>query len=373
MDNFYDDDSPNNMNGNNEQDQKPFTGAYKRSIFDPNSISIGGSNDQFSKPQQYKTYSHENQKPSLQQTNQQSNVDSSFINSQPQFYAEQNINQQDNTAYVSNQPEQLFNNDNKKRSLTPEELAYLEKIGNLNYVIKKTTKRFKRADLSNNARYLTKVRRLYTARIGRKYYFFPIKRVTYLRSLLGDEKKGAAALFGAAARKTRNLITTLIIIFALIAIIGTGSFVTLVVINNENQNINIDNGLTFTDEGSITVGIKDYRVGDVKEFPIEVTNDTNTNIEIRFRMNIKTEGEYWEKLVAKGVEASDFSLEYVYSSQSWELKEDGWLYSKSNFRSTDKQILIISGFILHFNEEKNANILGNESIRVEFVVDYGAA
>ena len=271
----------------------------------------------------------------------------------------------------SNAPKKENASSPEKKPLTADQKAYLNKVDDENYAIKKSVKKQKES-LSDNARPLTKVRRMDSANTGEQYSSVPMNQVNDLRIANASDEQGGA--FVAAAKKTRNLIVTLIIVIAILAIIGAGSLVTMMVINNDTREVNLDTGLTFYNEGAITTQITNYQVGTMLEFPVGIVNDTNAGIDARFRINVVYD-ELYQSLAAKGLQASDLSFEYRYSEQSWEERSgednEGWLFSKNSFNSSNNAIYIITGFKVNCNPDK-IFLISDETITIQFVVEYGA-
>lgn len=264
-----------------------------------------------------------------------------------------------------------------KEPLSKEEEVYLRKIGEENYSIKKTSKRYKKATLTNNARALSKVRRLYTAKISHKYYFCPILKVRKLRDRAGDDKRDGAAIFGAAARKTKRLILSLVIAFAILAVIGTGSFVTLMVIQNDTQNAFNPDGFTITNEDRIPGSIDNYWFGNDVYIPIKIQNQTAKKVEVQFAIWLEViEGSELQEAIRHGLlSTAELKIVYKYDETQWQLNEYNRLVYIGNngvLKNSSEEIEVIHGFSIELiGDADEAYKWANYSLRLKFVVEYG--
>ena len=313
----------------------------------------------------------------------------------PNNNSEQDVNSQNNpfsatSTYGQSQPQQSVNSSsgsisqnqdqptqktNNQGPLTAEEKEYLKQISEQNYLIKKTTKRFKRSSLSDNARYLSKIRRLYTSKIGHRYFYFPIIKVTNLRNRSDEKGKSGAALFSAAARKTKRLVVSLVIVFAILAVIGTGSFVTLTVINGPQNNYN-PNGFTIVNEDEISGNIDNYIMGDRVNLPVKIKNSTNSAVEVRFHIElVADQNSQLSNAIEEGaLSLSDLVVTYDFDDFYWELGSDGYLYYKGLLESSETdEVELISGFTINLtdNATSDENDWEGYSIRLNFIVEYG--
>ena len=284
---------------------------------------------------------------------------------------QQKINSQ-NQNIANAQPQQAstgnINQPKTTRELTQEEINFLKKISNDNYLIKKTSKKVKKANLSENARLLSKVRRLYTAKISLKYYFCPIIKVNKLRSLAGADKKGGAALFNAAAKKTRNLIATIIIVISVLAVIGAGAFVTLVVIGNDaTQNPDIE-GFTIVNTSQIAQPITNYTFGKKIDVPVKLKNTTGENVKVRLLVEINVPDDLKP-------EAGNISVQCYFDNSQWHhetLGDKTYITKNENMISSETdEVTAISGYQINIAEGANENIWATRRIQVVFTVYYG--
>lgn len=159
--------------------------------------------------------------------------------------------------------------------LNQEEIEYLGKISDQNYFIKKRLKKSKGKPF-NEPRALSRIRRLLPLNFARRYYGFPPKEVKKLRDRMGDDK---SKVFGAAARRAKNLILSMVLIVALIATMGTGAIVAILAVNNGN-NIQVNkDGLVIVNADEITP-INGYSLGMWQDgnFYIKTQNKTGTDI-----------------------------------------------------------------------------------------------
>ncbi len=283
--------------------------------------------------------------------------------------------------------------------LNKEEIEYLRKISDQNFVIKKRLKKSK-GRAFDEPRALSKVRRLYSLNFARKYYGFPPVQVKKLRDRSGDDK---GAIFGAAARRVKKIILTMVILVAIIATLGTGAVVAIMAINS-NSNIFVDeNGLLIVNADQI-VPIDGYSLGQWQEndFIIKMRNQTNIAIkDVTFRITLSPiKGEYdsddayaqRKKAFADALEngtidPTQLVFSYSYDKSLWEMApgqqvyvdkgviygpmlkyiggENGIIQSSSN---QDNDIQVIRNFAIDIVSSAESNKWVNFSMRISFVV-----
>ena len=283
-----------------------------------------------------------------------------------------------NTANTQNVPQNQGQPTKQagKGPLTEEEKAYLREISEENYLIKKNSKRYKRSSLTENARYLSKVRRLYSSKISHRYFFFPIIKVTNLRNRAGGDGKGGAALFSAAARRTKRLVISLVLVFAILAVTAVGTLVPLMVINSDPQNTFNRDGFTIVNAAEVEGSIDDYVMGDMLDLPVLIRNNTNVPVEVRFHIELVAEaGSDLAEAIEDGIlSLDDLEVIYNYDSLYWEQRSDGNLYYKSTLEnSATENVELIKGFAIDLVDgaSSTANEWEGYSLRLNFIVEYG--
>ncbi len=251
------------------------------------------------------------------------------------------------------------------------EVDYLERIANQNYLIKKTTKRYSKSSITSEARALSKVRRMYTAKVGHRYFGFPFKKVRDLRDRAGSNR---IASFGAAARKTKRLVLTIVIVFAILATIGTGAAVAVMAINNKNENFFDAGKFVITDTTKVPAYINNYILGQKIDLPILVKNRTGQDVEVRFYIAVEVLPDSdLERAVANGlVDLSSLQFTYYYSQDNWRMSEGMLYYVGTNGRmpDSDEEVEVISGFSIDIPSPEESNKWVNYSMRLNFIVEF---
>lgn len=210
---------------------------------------------------------------------QQNNLNTNGVNPVNQAQVNQ---PQATQAPTPNAPKRNVEN---QKTLTEEDRERLYEFNKDNSEIKKLKKRVKKPSLTENARPLYKVRRLYSARIARRMYFEQMLEIARLRALAGESGKKGAALIGAAAKKTRNLVVTLLIVFAILAVIGTGTLVTVLLLNEDRGNFELTGEIHITGEDT-TQRIDNYRLGTDITTPISINNETGQSIMMKITVTM---------------------------------------------------------------------------------------
>lgn len=258
--------------------------------------------------------------------------------------------------------------------LNKPEIMYLDKIADQNFMIKKTTKRYSRASISSGAYSLSKVRRLYSARIGHKYYGCPIIQVNKLR---GRANGGKGAAFGVAARKTKKLVLTIVIIVAILATLGTGAVVAVMAINNNLNNAFNHTEFIISNEANIPPNISNYVLGYQFELPIKIRNNTNQDVVVCFYISIKIEEDSeLERAVAAGlVDPSKLEISYVYDEDLWRLVDDKLYYIGNGGVMADsaEDLQVISAFSIDIESTEESNKWVNYSMTLVFNVEFDRA
>ncbi len=225
-----------------------------------------------------------------------------------------------------NAPKQ--NVDNKK-TLTDEDRERLYEFNKDNTEIKKVKKRVKKPALTENARPLYKVRRLYSARIARRMYFEQMLEIARIRALAGESGRKGAALIGAAAKKTKNLVVTLLIVFAILAVIGTGTLVTVLLLNEERGNFELTGEIHITGEDT-EQKIDNYRLGTDITTPISISNETGQSIMMKITVTMTANDALAESLrenITNGLDYEDLIFDYSLANASVWVQSDNYLES----------------------------------------------
>ncbi len=223
-------------------------------------------------------------------------------------------------------PQQNFEN---KKVLTEEDKERLRAVNNGNAEIKKLKKRYKKATLTENARPLYKVRRLYSARLSHRLYFEHMLEIARLRALASESGKKGAALIGAAAKKTRNLVAALLIVFAILAVIGTGTLVTVLVINQDQRDLNLAERLEIVGQNEFEADINNYQLGTDTGRKLSVLNNDVQNVLLALHVTIEP-NEALKNDIDSG--ATDLTLEQlewnpnIVNSNNWFIQGNNLYY-----------------------------------------------
>lgn len=288
--------------------------------------------------------------------------------------------------------------------LSKEEMEYLGKISDQNYFIKKRSKKVKGLSF-NEPRALSRVRRLYSLTFARKYYGFPPIQVKKLRDRSGEDK---AKLFGAAARRTRNLIISIVLIIAILATLGTGAVVAILAVNSGlHNNINTDGLLIVNTDEIKSRAINNYSLGMWQDgkFYVKIRNTTNTDVNnITFQIQLsplkktitneagETESvvdensAFYQAIKNKNIDPQQLIFSYEYDKNLWKLEEgqtvyvddyviyapkltyigNGGVLASSN--DTEKDVVVISDFAIDIQSSTESNKWANLSMTISFVV-----
>ena len=255
--------------------------------------------------------------------------------------------------------------------LSKDEMSYLQKLADQNYVIKKTTKRFKQATLAENARTLSKIRRLYSAKVGHRYYGYPIVSVNKLR---GRVEGGKGAAFGAAARKTKKLVLTIVIIVALLATLGTAAVVGVMVIGGGQGAQFVSDGLTISNSQNIPPSINSYILGEKVNLPIKIKNNTQKDVLVAFHIEMEIiEGSDLERAVANSlVDPNKLKFTYYYDDSNWGLVGGKLHYIANGGLMADSadDLEVISGFSIDIDSTEESNKWINYQMRLKLIVEF---
>lgn len=310
---------------------------------------------------------------------------SNFGNSQPQNSQQQNF-QTNNYSTAQNLGAQGMHtakipptnlpptNSSETGPLNKSEITYLENLANQNYLIKKKSKKYTKARITENARVLNKIRRMYSTKMGHRYFGFPILTVNKLRLRIDDDKRGS---FGAAARRTKRLVLTIVIIVAILATLGTASVVTVMAINNRIANTFTTEGFIISNSQNIPPYINNYVLGRKVDLPIKIRNNTNQDVEVRFRIEISLIPDSdLEKAVANGlVDRSKLEITYYYDEANWRLLDNMLYYIGTDGVMADSadDLEVVSGFSIDIASTEESNKWVNYSMQLNFIVDFDRA
>lgn len=302
---------------------------------------------------------------------------------QTQNQAPQNPNQSNpNNPNNIQQPNQNKAGFENKKTLSEEDKERLRKLNRNNVDIKKLKKRSKKPILTENARPLYKVRRLYSAKLSHKMYYEKMLEIAKLRALANEGGKKGAALIGGAVKKTRNLVATILIVFAILAVVGTGTFVTLTMLNKDTTDYNFTGQLTIKDQEQVEEKIDNYELGKDINIPISVLNSTGQNIILRFYVEMKP-NTYLQDAVDNGeLDFSKLVLSYNFNDESrkssWYFQEvDGIVYMYYIGQlAINSSLTIIDGYKIDLAPgESNHDdwIKNNYGVEVTFYIQYYSA
>lgn len=386
------------MNGasNNQQQNSQFSGQSQNTNlqnnsnnYQSNSYQQGQQNNQFSqnpinppRPQnpQFSSYQQNPQySQQYQQTAQSQQQTSQNQVNQNQAPSQQNPNSQNNAPQQPNQqqpqqqaPQGASAGYEKKKTLSEEDKERLSNFNYSNDEIKKLRKRKKKAELTENARPLTKVRRLYSARIAHRVYPEQMQEINRLRALAEEGGKKGAALIGSAARKTRNLVASILLVLAILAIVGTGTLVTILMLNNEGNSVP-SGTIEFTDNTDIKQTITGYRMGEEIDEPITIANLTNRDLYFLFYVTISAPTD---APLTEGLDFKDLEIEFLgVQSENWfKGTNNGITYYTTRTKTpmfknesiTDNKIQIITGYKINVKDGVDENAWANKTVVLTF-------
>ena len=269
------------------------------------------------------------------------------------------------------------NNSENKKTLSEEDKERLYEFNKDNTEIKKQRKRVKKPVLTENARPLYKVRRLYSARFARRMYFEQMLEIARLRALANEGGKKGAALIGAAAKKTKRLVASILIVFAILAVIGTGTLVTVLMLQEDRNNYNLDGEIVITNIDEVEADIGNYMLGSDVNVPLNVRNDTGQTIILRLAVSM-TANEALQFDIDEGLtdlRVEDLKFSYILSStNSWyQETENGieYLYYVGQLADS-ATISLFSGYKIDLvdpNGDYNAWVNNRYGVELSFNVE----
>lgn len=261
--------------------------------------------------------------------------------------------------------------------LNKAEMAYLRKLGDQNYAILKKLKKFKQARPMDDARALSRVRKLYSMNFARRYFGFPPKMVKRLRDRLGSDVVSA---FSSAAQRTKRMVLIMVMIVAILATIGTGAVVAIMAYNSNNINSHIKaDGLVIilpptSSEDPSPLKINGYVFGAKLPYEIKIRNNIGAPMkECYFCMYIEPKKDTaYAKAVEDGlVDPSKLKFIYDYDTTLWKeeiVEGRTMLRYLGNGGLLDKgeEISVIKGFAIDIDPSENANNWVNYSATLVF-------
>ncbi len=359
--------SPNNNNvGSNPPTAPQGQGPQNTASGSVNNIN----NQQFARPTQNTNTQPQNP---AQQSGAQNNFQAPNMQNttRPQGQSPVQPQQPLNTG-APQMPKQNLEN---KKVLTEEDKQRLRNMNDGNAEIKKMKKRVKKPTLTENARPLYKVRRLYSARLSHRLYFEHMLEIARLRAIAGESGKKGAALIGAAAKKTRNLVATLLIVFAILAVIGTGTLVTVLVINQDQRDYNLLERLDILNQSTFTDPISNYQLGTNINRQCTVLNNDEQDLFIEFSVTMRA-NETLQNAITQGT--TDLTLDQLecnliaHNSSDW-IYEGNSLYYIGEL-AVGSQLTILDGYNITLRDgfEQNSAEWSNGSYGVilDFEITY---
>ena len=221
-----------------------------------------------------------------------------------------------------------------KKTLSEEDKERLRKVNRDNADIKKLKKRVKKPVATENARPLYKVRRLYSAKISHRMYYERMLELAKLRALANEGGKKGAALIGSAAKKTRNLIATLLIVFAILAVVGTGTFVTITLLNQDENKFDFTREIELVNEDSINTNIPNYEFGKNIDTPVTIKNLTGQEIYVNMVIEVTPNANLKYGIENDDINYSDLIFEPMYQSDfaldNWTIENGRHIETKEN-------------------------------------------
>ena len=373
--------SNNNMNSNNN-------GSFNKPPQNPNNMTEGQrfqNNPNFNAQQNLQFQ----QNPNMQGGNQR------FAQNQrvnPQQYAQsqqnsgQNMSQQrpaqNQQGFTQNSPQQPLSNQSGlqgKKTLSEEDKERLRKVARDNLDIKKLKKRVKKPSITENARPLFKLRSLYSAKLAHRMYYERMLEIAKLRALANEGGKKGAALISTAAKKTRSLVATLLIVFAILAVVGTGTFVTISMLNRETPNYDFTGVLTIVDQNKVEAKVDNYVFGSDVNVPISINNSTGQIIFISFYIDMKP-NEYLQDALDRGeLDFSKLVLSYkfgeTFNPDNWLIQNvDGTTYMYYYGQvGINSQLTIIDGYSIDLAEGETNHedwVKNGYGVELTFTINY---
>lgn len=284
----------------------------------------------------------------------------------------QNPNPQQPTQSPQQAPQGASAGIDRKKTLSEEDKERLSDFNTGNDEIKKQRKRKKKPQITENARSLTKVRRLYSARIAHRIYPEQMQEINRLRALAEEGGKKGAALIGRAAKKTRNLVVSILIVLAILAVVGTGTLVTVLMLNKDTGSTPTGT-IDFTENTNIQQTITDYRMGTEIDAPIGIVNLTNRELYFLFYVTL---GAPTDAPLTEGLDYNDLEIEFLgVNPENWIAGEqNGIIYYETgaktpmyvNESTTNNQIQIITGYKIKVKEGADESVWIGKSVTLTF-------
>ncbi len=324
-----------NPYANGQPTQPQFT-RPQQPQYNQNAQNFANSNSPYN-TQQYQQANYQNtaqphnpaQQPQFQQVNRPNTVQ------QPQQFA-----QPHNPMQQPNQP-QGHSTIQSKKTLSEEDKERLRQVNRDNVDIKKSRKHLKKPFITENARPLFKVRRLYSAKIAHRMYYERMLEIARLRALANEGGKKGAALIGTAAKKTRNLIATLLIVFAILAVVGTGTFITISILNQEQKSFEFSQTIKLLDEEQIKASITDYEFGTDIARPITIENVTGQEIYVNLIIEVTPNQEMEYAIKNEGVDFRHLVFTPIYKNDDT-FKYTDWIIEDCNYVETKENDVVVS-------------------------------
>ena len=373
--------SNNNMNSNSN-------GSFNNPPQNPNNMTEGQrfqNNPNFNAQQNPQFQ----QNPNMQGGNQRF-AQNQRVNPQQYTQSQQNSGQnmsqqrpaQNQQGFTQNSPQQPLSNQSGlqgKKTLSEEDKERLRKVARDNLDIKKLKKRVKKPSITENARPLFKLRSLYSAKLAHRMYYERMLEIAKLRALANEGGKKGAALIGTAAKKTRSLVATLLIVFAILAVVGTGTFVTISMLNRETPNYDFTGVLTIVDQNKVEAKVDNYVFGSDVNVPISINNSTGQIIFISFYIDMKP-NEYLQDALDRGeLDFSKLVLSYkfgeTFNPDNWLIQNvDGTTYMYYYGQvGINSQLTIIDGYSIDLAEGETNHedwVKNGYGVELTFTINY---
>ncbi len=373
--------SNNNMNSNSN-------GSFNNPPQNPNNMTEGQrfqNNPNFNAQQNPQFQ----QNPNMQGGNQRF-AQNQRVNPQQYPQSQQNSGQnmsqqrpaQNQQGFTQNSPQQPLSNQSGlqgKKTLSEEDKERLRKVARDNLDIKKLKKRVKKPSITENARPLFKLRSLYSAKLAHRMYYERMLEIAKLRALANEGGKKGAALIGTAAKKTRSLVATLLIVFAILAVVGTGTFVTISMLNRETPNYDFTGVLTIVDQNKVEAKVDNYVFGSDVNVPISINNSTGQIIFISFYIDMKP-NEYLQDALDRGeLDFSKLVLSYkfgeTFNPDNWLIQNvDGTTYMYYYGQvGINSQLTIIDGYSIDLAEGETNHedwVKNGYGVELTFTINY---
>ena len=175
----------------------------------------------------------------------------------------------------------------------------------------------------------------------------------------------------------KRLVASILIVFAILAVIGTGTLVTVLMLQEDRNNYNLDGEIVITNIDEVEADIGNYMLGSDVNVPLNVRNDTGQTIILRLAVSM-TANEALQFDIDEGLtdlRVEDLKFSYILSStNSWyQETENGieYLYYVGQLADS-ATISLFSGYKIDLvdpNGDYNAWVNNRYGVELSFNVE----